>query len=255
MAGDWIKMRVDLQTHPKIVRILSALKADKFRAIGGLHAVWSVFDAHSDDGKLKGYTPEVMDHIIGWIGFSDAMIAVGWMEFDGDQVLVLPEFSEHNGASGKRRADDQKRKRNSRKNPQDVQEVSGSNADKKRTTSGLEKRREENKDNSADAQQLPGLNFDIRSELSARGVDDQVAADWLQMRKSQKAPVTETVLKQHIEEADKARLSLGKALAYAISRNWRGFKAEWYAGAGNGVASGSLSSEQPMKIPKREIVW
>lgn len=39
MSGDWIKMRIDLQTHPKIVRILSATKADKFRVIGGLHTV------------------------------------------------------------------------------------------------------------------------------------------------------------------------------------------------------------------------
>lgn len=40
MAIDWIKMRVDLQTHPKVVRILSATGTDKFRVIGGLHAVW-----------------------------------------------------------------------------------------------------------------------------------------------------------------------------------------------------------------------
>ena len=64
MAVDWIKMRVDLQTHPKVVRIMSALKADKFRVIGGLHAVWSVFDAHSEDGRLDGYSPETMDSII-----------------------------------------------------------------------------------------------------------------------------------------------------------------------------------------------
>ena len=47
MAGDWIKMRGDLGTHPKVVRIMSALKADRLRVVGGLHAVWSLFDAHS----------------------------------------------------------------------------------------------------------------------------------------------------------------------------------------------------------------
>jgi triacylglycerol lipase len=31
MAADWIKMRSDLCTHPKVVRIMSALKADKLR--------------------------------------------------------------------------------------------------------------------------------------------------------------------------------------------------------------------------------
>lgn len=229
MAGDWIKMRVDLQTHPKIVRILSATKADKFRVIGGLHAVWSVFDAHSDDGQLKGYTPEVMDHIIGWTGFSDAMIAVGWMEFDGDQVLVLPGFSEHNGASAKRRADDQKRKRESRKNPQDVQSLSGKSADKKRTDCGLEKRREENKDKGgASASPLPGMEFDIKAELLARGVDDKTISGWLAHRKTKRAVVTEGVLTEHIAQADKAHIPLSRALAYAVNAGWQAFRADWY---------------------------
>ena len=139
MAQDWIKMRCDLQTHPKVVRILSATQSDKFRVIGGLHAVWSVFDAHSVDGTLKGYTPELLDHVIGWEGFSRAMEAVGWLVFDGEETLSLPEFTEHNGQSAKRRAEDQKRKRDARRCPQSVRD----DADKIRTECGLEKRREE----------------------------------------------------------------------------------------------------------------
>lgn len=141
MAGDWIKMRLDLQTHPKVVRILSATKADKFRVIGGLHAVWSVFDTHSSDGQLNGYSPETLDHIIGWQGFSDAMIAVGWLYADNEDALLLPDFDEHNGKSGKRRAEDQKRKREDRKSPPSVRNLSSIDADKNRTRE--EKRREE----------------------------------------------------------------------------------------------------------------
>lgn len=133
MAVDWIKMRVDLQTHPKVVRIMSALKADKFRVIGGLHAVWSVFDAHSEDGRLDGYSPETMDSIIGWPGFSAAMAFVGWLAQDGE-ILVAPAFEEHNGRTAKRRATETQRKKDARK-------VSASNADEKRTRE--EKRREE----------------------------------------------------------------------------------------------------------------
>jgi len=145
MAIDWIKMRVDLQTHPKVVRILSAIGADKFRVIGGLHAVWGVFDAHSSDGVLKGYSIEAMDHIIGWEGFSKAMLDVGWLVVDNNQALMLPEFSEHNGRSGKRRAEDQKRKRDSRNSTENDQKV----ADRMRTECGLDKiRKEKNKHNS-----------------------------------------------------------------------------------------------------------
>ena len=146
MAGDWIKMRCELQTHPKIVRILSATKADKFRVIGGLHAVWSVFDAHSTDGVLFGYTPDTLDHVIGWDGFSKAMISVGWLIYDGAETLSLPEFDEHNGKSGKRRAEDQKRKRNGRKeddSPKDVRNESGQDADKKRTREEKSESKEE----------------------------------------------------------------------------------------------------------------
>lgn len=132
MAADWIKLRVDLQSHPKIVRILSATKSDKFRAIGGLHAVWSVFDTHSVDGVLDGYSPDALDHVIGWQGFADAMIAVGWLHFDGSQTLSLPEFDEHNGQSAKRRAEDQKRKKSSRKSPQSVRNLSAKETDETR---------------------------------------------------------------------------------------------------------------------------
>ncbi len=143
MAADWIKMRVDLLTHPKVVRILSATRTDKFRVVGGLHAVWSIFDTHSVDGKLKGYTPELLDHVIGWEAFARAMEAVGWLTFDGLETLALPEFDAHNGQSAKRRAEDQKRKRNGRNRPQSVHDDCGQNADKKRTREREEKRREE----------------------------------------------------------------------------------------------------------------
>ena len=147
MAGDWIKMRTDLQTHPKIVRILSATQSDKFRVIGGLHAVWSVFDQHSSSGQLFGYTPELMDQIIGWPGFAQAMINVGWLFFDGAETLAVPEFCEHNGKSAKRRAEDQKRKRDARNDgqndddcPQFVRNLSANDGAKKRTREEREKK-------------------------------------------------------------------------------------------------------------------
>lgn len=143
MAGDWIKMRADLQTHPKVVRIVSALKADKLRVIGGLHAVWCLFDTHSEDGTLDGYTFEAIDNEIRWPGFSAAMSSVDWLSTDGDSSL-LPEFDEHNGQSAKRRAQETKRKRDERRaaeNGDADRKVSASDADEKRSRE--EKRRED----------------------------------------------------------------------------------------------------------------
>ena len=101
MAGDWIKMRIDLQTHPKVFRIVSALKADRLRVIGGLHVAWSIFDTHSADGVLLGYDCNAMDAVIGWPGFTQAMIDVQWASIDEAGSLVMPRFDEHNGASAK----------------------------------------------------------------------------------------------------------------------------------------------------------
>jgi hypothetical protein len=140
MAGDWIKMRIELQTHPKVFRMVSALKADRLRIIGGLHIAWSIFDTHCDDGVLVGYTTDAMDAVIGWPGFTQAMIDVEWAALNDAGSLVMPRFDEHNGKSAKRRANDNERKRNDR-NSKDVRNVSASDADKKRTRE--EKRRED----------------------------------------------------------------------------------------------------------------
>ena len=150
MAGDWIKMRHSLLSHPKTVRMMSALKADKFRIVGGLMSVWCLFDTHSEDGQLSRYTLETLDAMAAWDGFSAAMQAVEWLGVEDDGTLVLPRFDTHNGQSAKRRAQDSDRKR-------EVRKLSASEADKKRTRE--EKRREEEKEEkisaSPDGEALP----------------------------------------------------------------------------------------------------
>ena len=145
MANDWIKMRCDLFTHPKVVRISSALKADTLRTIGGLMSAWCLFDAHSIDGSLDGYTSETLDAHLRWDGFSAAMISVGWL-FDDGASLSLPDFETHNGESAKRRAQDADRKRKDRK-------TSASEPDESRTRE--EKRREENKEQKQEKNSSP----------------------------------------------------------------------------------------------------
>jgi hypothetical protein len=113
MAGDWIKMRTGLRRHPKVVRMASALNADKLQVVGGLHAAWSLFDEHSVDGQLPGYTPKLLDDEIDFEGFSAALESVGWLQAS-KEGLLMPRFDSHNGQSAKRRAQDTERKRVSR---------------------------------------------------------------------------------------------------------------------------------------------
>ena len=112
MSG-WIKMGTGLGSHPKVKTMRRALKADRLRVIGGLWAVWCVFDEHSASGRLDGYTLDDMDEEIGWRGFSAAMRDIGWLIEDADG-LEAPDYEQHNGPNAKRRALDSSRKGKSR---------------------------------------------------------------------------------------------------------------------------------------------
>jgi len=173
MSTDWIKMRVDLRTHPKVVRMASALKADKLRVIGGMFAVWAIFDAHSSDGVLDGYTFRAIDDELNWKGFAAAMSAIGWLDDLDGQGLTAPRFEEHNGQSAKRRAQETERKRLEReaekaaaeaeKEKKKSGQVSASNADKSVTRE--EKRREEEIPNTSNLAVAPALRSEDRPQL------------------------------------------------------------------------------------------
>lgn len=240
MAGDWIKMRIDLQSHPKIVRILSATDSDKFRVIGGLHAVWSIFDTHSEDGVLKGYSTRALDHVIGWEGFSKQLVDVGWLE-ELTESLVMPGFVDHNGKSAKRRAEDQKRKREDRNNLKNVRNQSANECDRNGTRE--EKRREEKKPNTK-AEQKNWV-----QTLTQLGVDHDHAKDWLEVRKGKNAKMTETALKGVQREAAKAGLSLAQAIKMAAENAWQGFKAEWITK--QGVVNGRTQENRPLSAVER----
>jgi len=225
MAGDWIKMRADLQTHPKAVRIASAIGADRLRAVGGLHAVWCLFDAHSIDGSLDGYTAEALDSLIGCPGFAHAMAAVGWLQVS-DCSLSLPRFDEHNGRSAKRRATETERKREARKaadDPHDARDMSASHADGMRTRE--EKRRE-------DISTPVGVEKAPRQKRAPPppappGVADQTWADWLDLRRKKRAPVTATVIDAATSEASKAGMTLDAFLRVWCFRGSQGLQADW----------------------------
>jgi len=74
---------------------------------------------------------------------------------------------------------------------------------------------------------IPNTHKPIIKTITPSGVSDSVFQDFLKLRKSLKAPVTETALKGIEREALKAKISLEEALSLCCARGWRGFKAEW----------------------------
>ncbi len=65
------------------------------------------------------------------------------------------------------------------------------------------------------------------ADLVGMGVEQQVAADFIAVRKAKKAPLTSTALDGIKREAEKAGITLGRALATCAVRGWGGFNAEW----------------------------
>ena len=73
--------------------------------------------------------------------------------------------------------------------------------------------------------------FDALAHLVSLGVDPLIASDWIQHRRSLKAPPTQTAIDGIAREAGRAGTSLSNALAVCCERGWRGFKAEWMVSA------------------------
>nr|DAX96754.1 MAG TPA: hypothetical protein [Caudoviricetes sp.] len=63
--------------------------------------------------------------------------------------------------------------------------------------------------------------------LGEHGIDGQLAQDYIALRKSHRAPITQTALKGIEREANNAGLSLEQALTICCERGWRGFNAGW----------------------------
>lgn len=104
MAGDWIKMRCNLQTDPRVLRMADILGVKPTDIVGRLHAVWGWADSHSVDGNAMCVTFTALDGIAGEpAGFADAMQTVGWLD-EHDGKLTFPNFADHNGKTAKTRA-------------------------------------------------------------------------------------------------------------------------------------------------------
>ena len=56
---------------------------------------------------------------------------------------------------------------------------------------------------------------------------EQVAIDFLKVRKAKRSPLTATALAMITREATKANITTAQAIAIATARGWQSFKAEW----------------------------
>ncbi|HFC3001938.1 TPA: replication protein [Neisseria gonorrhoeae] len=89
------------------------------------------------------------------------------------------------------------------------------------------------------------------SLLADYGITGQVAADFLQVRKAKRQPLTETAMRLIAADAEKCGMTALQAAEYAIGNGWASFRAEWlqnktFGGSGN---RGGLTHNQTAAVP------
>ena len=85
----------------------------------------------------------------------------------------------------------------------------------------------QDKDISANADNAKPKKTTEKLLLMDYGVDEELADDFLKLRKSKRAPITKTVCKQLQNEAIKAGIGISQAVEICIGRNWQNFNASW----------------------------
>lgn len=112
MAG-WILYNKGLDRKPQVVRTMSALRVDKWRAVGAWLTLWEWADDVTEDGFVPHVSPDDVDAMIGLPGFFAVGVQVGWLAQE-DGGIRLVGFTEYNTDSAKKRAKDAKRKARTR---------------------------------------------------------------------------------------------------------------------------------------------
>ena len=200
MAGDWIKMRTNLDTDPRVFEIAAETGLPELHVVGLLWKCWAWADTHTLDGNAVRVTCVTIDRITGTAGFALALRNVGWLE-GRDNALTFPRFAEHNGQTAKTRANTADRVRKHR-NAKPVTDV---------TPGPLpEKSREEKKKKPPNAP---------REALKAEGFEDEWCR-WVAFRTSvdgQYSPIRVDADLMELFRRDQAAGGIGQKAASDIN--------------------------------------
>jgi hypothetical protein len=196
MAGEWIKMRLDLAEDPAVIAMGGQTGLDEFAVVGRLQNLWSWADRQSRDGHAVGVTEKWIDARLRCDGFAKAMQSVGWLHLTA-KGIEFPNFDRHNGESAKKRALGTVRKAKQRAglaDPDAAESASQMSHDVSHKVSRIkrdksetreEKRREEDKNPSGSK----ASSKSTRAKGTKRVPDDFVVTDDMQAWAAEKAPL------------------------------------------------------------------
>jgi hypothetical protein len=225
MAGDWIKMRCNLDTDPAVFQMAAALEMDELAVVGRLWRVWAWADQHIADCNAVSVTTNVLDRITITPGFAEAMRKVGWLE-GREGALSFPHFDRHNGQTAKKRALTKNR----------VEKTRGDSV----TLPALQKRYQRREEKSIDSTVRGGVGF---------GLDEVVEA-------GRRASIPEDVCRAYHDDREGAGWMDGKGRPVrSMPHDLSGFWRKWQSNRspkqfGNGQVNGHNGSPKPA-----EGVW
>lgn len=225
MAGEWLKFDASTPDKPEVLAITVAMGwDDPDLTVGKLLRMWRWFDQQTIDGNAAGVTTALLDRLLGVSGLCAAMESVGWLEvYEGG--IILPNFERHNGKTAKNRALTAKRVANHKTNADG--NAKGNAPIVSDALPREEKRREEKKEEKTSKKPAPRSAPLSVSDLTALQVDEQVAKEFLAIRKTKRAPLTEIALAGIRREAEGVGWTLDQTLRKCVERGWQGFEAGW----------------------------
>jgi len=138
MAGDWIKIRVNLADDPAVFAMASQLNLSNEAVVGHLIRVWSWATNQLEDGHAASVTECVLDRVSGVQGMTKAMLSVAWLSRVGTG-FKFPRWERHLSQGAKARALATERQRKGRSRKCHAASVTETRPEKRRE----EKRREE----------------------------------------------------------------------------------------------------------------
>ena len=82
-------------------------------------------------------------------------------------------------------------------------------------------------DTDTDTEQIKSKTLSPSALAKEYGVDEQIAQDWITLRKVKKLPLTKTAIQGVYREAQKANLTMQETIKICCENGWGGFKESW----------------------------
>lgn len=235
MAGDWIKMRIDLASEPEVIGISELTGLDEDAVVGKLLRLWGWADQKTTDGNAACVTQMWIDRYVSHDGFATAMLKVGWLNIeqpsDKNKIggVSFPNFDRHNTETGKRRALGARRAAKRRTNPSRNSNAKSNASSVTKSAPTEEKRREDNIGDASASPREGGKNrFDpIGVDLPPELDNDrfrQSWASWVDYRKNtRRKPLSLAACSQQIPKLAQFGADVAiEAIEASIANDWTG---------------------------------